>query len=183
VGSIPTGFIIANRFAGINIQDYGSGNIGATNMTRILGKKLGILTLLGDGLKAFFYTVSIKYFYPEARIILCLGALAVLLGNCFSLFLHFKGGKGGVTTYGVFLALTPWAIISVIAYIIMLVRFKNSALGTLTSEFILPWVIFFFLPGSEIKAYYLGLSVCFLIIVWARHSSNIKELLRGGNSK
>lgn len=174
IGSIPTGYLIA-KAKGINIKEEGSGNIGATNMTRVFGKRYGALTLILDGLKALLYMMLVKKFISgDNNYILHITGLLILIGNCFSLFLKFDGGKGGVTTYGVFLAIAPIsALISIASYVLIGKLVNISAAGTLSSVVILPFTIYFLYPDKTLTA----LAIIFAVIVWIRHKSNIKAII------
>ena len=109
VGSVPTGFLIA-RLAGIaDIRHHGSGNIGATNVARIVGKKFFALVLLLDAGKAYGYLAFLAI-HGVSKEFLCLVALALLLGNSASIFLRFSGGKGVATSVGCLLFLMPWIV-------------------------------------------------------------------------
>jgi len=106
VGSVPTGFIIA-KLAGISdIRQYGSGNIGATNIARVLGKEFFALVLLLDAGKAYGYLAFLAV-HGASKEFLCISALALLLGNSASIFLQFSGGKGVAVTVGCLLLLAP----------------------------------------------------------------------------
>src|ERR1043166_2835596 len=104
IGSVPAGYLLGSR-AGIDIREAGSGNIGATNVARVLGKRQGILTLLADVAKGFL----VGFAATQLEIPLAVAALAgvaVFLGHLYPLFLNFRGGKGVATAFGVLLALT-----------------------------------------------------------------------------
>lgn len=106
VGSIPTGFIIARLCGVVDIRRHGSGNIGATNVARVLGKKFFALVLVLDAGKAYGWLAFLTTL-GASREVLCLAALALLLGNSASFFLRFTGGKGVATTVGALLFLAP----------------------------------------------------------------------------
>ena len=110
IGAVPTGVILAKAFAGRDIRQEGSGNIGATNVTRVLGKKVGALTLVGDLLKGFI-PVWAGYHLVSSLEVVCLMGLAAFLGHLFPIYLKFKGGKGVATALGVFLYLSPIVIL------------------------------------------------------------------------
>lgn len=110
VGSIPTGFLVA-RLSGVSdIRQHGSGNIGATNVARVLGKKFFALILLLDAGKAYGYLMLLASF-GASKELLCFAALALLLGNSASVFLRFSGGKGVATTVGCLLFLSPLSVL------------------------------------------------------------------------
>ena len=152
VGSIPTGLVLARLTGAEDIRKAGSGNIGATNVTRLLGKKLGAFTLLGDILKAvvpmlaahIYYVKSGTSFSPkelDMAVSLCGGA--AFLGHLFPIYLNFRGGKGVATALGVFIVLDPLAVlislflfIAVVILIIFgLITFQNPDV-TVTMKFI-----------------------------------------------
>src|SRR3972149_4049043 len=106
-GSIPTGVILARWKAGIDLRQAGSGNIGATNVARVLGKGMGALTMVGDIVKGTIPVVLARQFTNDASIVVALTALAAFLGHLYSPFLKFKGGKGVAVALGAFLAISP----------------------------------------------------------------------------
>src|SRR5581483_4884218 len=107
-GSIPTGVLLTRRL-GIDIRSTGSGNVGATNVARSAGKKVGLLTLLGDAFKGLIPVVVVRML-GLGEVTLASAAVAALLGHIFSPFLQFSGGKGVATGFGVFLGMAPLAV-------------------------------------------------------------------------
>lgn len=119
LGSIPTGFIIAKKFKGIDIRDEGSGNIGSTNMRRVLGKKLSLATQVGDIAKGMIPVLIAMLIYDKLDLVnisyytyISSVAIAAILGHNFTPFLSFKGGKGVNTTIGSFFLINPIAVLS-----------------------------------------------------------------------
>ena len=113
VGAIPFGLILSIG-SGVDIRSQGSKNIGATNVGRLLGKKLGILTLVADIAKGFLPMFVVAYFLPETpqkNIIIALCGAATVLGHMFPVYLGFKGGKGVATALGIFLYLAPAGVL------------------------------------------------------------------------
>ena len=140
VGSVPTGFLLA-RAKGINdIRKHGSGNIGATNVARILGKKYFFLIFFLDMGKAFLYLKFLQLVSVNYSTLL-FAAAALLLGNAFSLFLQFRGGKGISTSFGILLALKPWLVPSIFG-IWFLVFMISRATGTaaIAALILLPFI-------------------------------------------
>ena len=179
IASIPFGYIIG-KFFGKDVTKEGSGNIGATNVARTLGKKAGALVLILDMLKGFipvFYAKKLFFFDPKFIAII---ALVAVIGHCFSVFMKFKGGKGVATGIGVLLALSP----KVAALVIMmwLGTFLVSGYVSLASILAasLSWVFYFFLEGEFYTT--LAILIASLIIV-IKHSSNIERLLKGTESR
>ena len=180
VGSIPTGLLVAKAWKSpVDIRSGGSGNIGATNVARLLGKKAGAITLLGDVFKGFLVIILAKLFFPDFTYTICLSALAVLLGNCFSIFLGFTGGKGVAVTFGIFFALSPLiALIAVAIYAGVIYLTKVSAVGSLAAMASL----LVMMPFSGLNALYYLLTLLIVALVGYRHKSNIRELLKSWKS-
>lgn len=106
-GGIPTGYLLARRLKGIDIREHGSGNPGAANVYRVVGKGAGATTLFVDALKGFFPVLLARHYYStDYRAQIACGALAII-GHVWTIFLGFRGGKGVATSAGVFIALLP----------------------------------------------------------------------------
>ncbi|MBW1678932.1 MAG: glycerol-3-phosphate 1-O-acyltransferase PlsY [Deltaproteobacteria bacterium] len=137
-GAIPTGLILGRIFASIDVRKYGSRNIGATNVYRNLGKKLGTLTLLGDILKGFL-PVYLVYRITGAETWILLAALATFFGHLYPIFLKFSGGKGVATALGAFLFLSPKIlIINVMIFILILFLFRYVSLSSISAASSMP---------------------------------------------
>ena len=177
-GSIPTGVIIANRL-GIDVRKVGSGNIGATNVARSIGKKAGLLTLFGDALKGISPVLVVRFLDLGEAALACT-AVAALLGHLFSPFLRFSGGKGVATGLGIFLGLSPQAIL--IALGLFALTFAVSrivSLASLVAAGTTPLLLFLLsYPKGHLWA---GIIVASLIII--RHHENIVRLLKGQEQK
>jgi acyl phosphate:glycerol-3-phosphate acyltransferase len=183
-GSFPTGYL-AGRAKGLDIRSLGSGNIGATNVFRFLGKGWGLAVLFGDALKGFLACwVAAPFLYrwwiqnqgvpPEPAIMLA-GAGA-MLGHMFPIWLGYKGGKGIATAAGVFLALAPLAIsISIGLWIVAVALSRLVSLASILAAASLPILIW--LCGGSYLLILLTLALSCLAIY--RHRSNIKRLLDG----
>lgn len=176
LGSIPTGLLLARRSAHIDIRAHGSGNIGATNVARVLGLKLGALTLLGDVLKGFVptaLTLWLGWSLLEAAYVL----LAGFLGHCYSFFLKLKGGKGVAVALGGLLALTPPMLPPLLLIWLLLYRWKRkSSLATLL---ILPLSLFILALYPPYRPIFPVILVMELVMIW-RHRDNIQRLRHGG---
>jgi glycerol-3-phosphate acyltransferase PlsY len=110
IGAIPVGFLVARAAGGTDIRRAGSGNIGATNVLRTLGTGPAVLTLVGDIVKGYVAVRAAGAIGPEVWAAAGGGAVAAVAGNCWPVFLRFRGGKGVATGLGAFLALIPWAV-------------------------------------------------------------------------
>jgi glycerol-3-phosphate acyltransferase PlsY len=177
-GSIPTGVIIANRL-GVDVRKIGSGNIGATNVARSVGKKAGLLTLIGDVIKGLFPVLVVRVLDLGETPLACT-AVAAFLGHLFSPFLGFSGGKGVATGLGVFLGLSPQAIL--LAFGLFALTFAVSrivSLASLVAAGATPILLFLLsYPKGHVWA---GILIASLIII--RHHENIARLLKGQEQK
>lgn len=181
LGSIPWGLIITRMFTSVDIRQLGSGNIGATNVRRVAGTPLGILTLMGDTLKGtvpVWLAVTLAgsdAIWAQAYISLV--ALCAFGGHLYPVFLKFKGGgKGVATAGGCFLVMVPVATIIVILIFIMFVCFGNRvSVGSLAAAAALP-VVVWQVSHSEIIT---GCAVLTAVFIYIRHKDNIKRLWSG----
>lgn len=171
IGAIPTGYLFAKYIKGIDIRLKGSGNIGATNVSRILGKKLGALTLLIDAAKSFLWVyLCLLLGFPPFFVAIV--AYSLLIGNCYSLFLKGKGGKGVSTSLGIYLAISPKLfLISILAYLLFWALTRISAVGSLALSLFVP--IFAIREGNP---FYLSLFVTMSLLIFLRHRKNIASL-------
>jgi len=185
MGAIPTGLVLAKLTGGEDIRRSGSGNIGATNVTRLLGRKLGALTLLGDVLKAVIPMLAAHLFFVQSgtglsareldsAVTLCGGA--AFLGHLFPIYLNFKGGKGVATALGVFIVLEPLAVLISFFLFVAAVYFSGfvSIGSLLVSALLTTWI---WLLGGSPYHVFLALFVC--VLIWIKHVDNIKRLLAG----
>jgi len=177
MGSIPVGVIVA-KTKGIDLKKIGSGNIGATNVLRSLGKGPAALTLFGDMLKGALAVALGKYFGLGTFYQGLIG-LSAILGHNFSLFLGFRGGKGVATSLGVFLLYSPQtALITFIIWIVVVLTTKYSSLGALISFGLLPLTIIL-LDGKD----KLPVAVLVTLFILIRHTDNIRRLIKGTERK
>lgn len=178
VGSIPFSFLTAKYFGGIDIRNYGSGNTGATNVFRTLGKKSGALAFVGDFLKGFIVTLLVKIFIGMDVAVVC-AALAVI-GHCYPIFLRFKGGKGVATTAGTIFALYP--LIGFILFttgILIIVLSRIVSLASISASLMFPIISLLF----STHEYFIIYSIALSLLVIYRHKSNISRLITGSESK
>ena len=139
LGSIPTSYLMGKFIKKIDIRDFGSGNVGATNALRVLGTKIGIITLIidiGKGILAVFIG-KIIVAEPSNIVLIAFGLFAIL-GHIFTIFLKFKGGKGVATSAGVFIALSPLAVgIALIVFVLTVWISKYVSLGSILAALVL----------------------------------------------
>lgn len=178
IGSIPTGLLIA-KAKGIDLRKVGSGNIGATNVLRAVGKEAALFTLLGDIVKGVVPVAIGKSFgfgVFDAGIL----GISAILGHNFSLFLKFKGGKGVATSIGVLLAFSPHAALFTITLWLLTARWtRYSSLSALIAFGLLPLSIYM-LDYSKEK---MIIAIAITVLIFIRHMANIKRLIQGTESK
>ncbi len=178
VGSVPVGVILA-KTKGKDPRKVGSGNIGATNVMRAAGKVLGIITLVGDILKGFLPTMVAIYAGLPVPLIAAVG-FAAFLGHVFPLFLKFKGGKGVATASGVYLVLSPLAIlVSMVVFALVLLKWKYVSAASIVGAALIPLNMLVFRAPQE----YIYLSLIVGAIIIVRHRENLKRLLAGTEHK
>ena len=173
LGSIPFGYIVGKLFKKIDIREFGSGNIGATNAFRILGPPLASLVLIGDIGKGIFSIYLVKYLNIDSSLILAIAGLAVICGHDWSLFLGFKGGKGIATTFGVVFALNP--TISILALIVggvVVITTRYVSLASICAVI----SIFIFTILFKQPYEYIIFSAIIMILGIFKHKENIKRL-------
>ena len=187
LGSCPNGFLVG-RARGVDIRLLGSGNIGATNVLRVLGKKWGYLVFALDALKGF---AAVRLAFGLASVINpggsyreivgIAGGLACILGHTFPVWLRFRGGKGVATSAGVLLGLMPLAVVSV--FIVWLILFKATryvSVASIGAAFALPLFVILYLRIKMLAgASLLPFSILIAGVVIWRHRSNIQRLLQG----
>jgi len=178
LGSVPTGYILG-RLAGVDVRKAGSGNVGATNVARVVGKTRGALTLILDVGKGWLAIVVARQLEVSLLCVTLVG-MAVFLGHLYPIFLRFQGGKGVATALGVFLALAPGATLVLIGIFALTVAASRVvSLGSMSAALAAPVV--FWLLGLPPMVVAMGGAIA-LMIIW-RHRSNIQRLLTGTEPK
>jgi len=173
LGSIPFGYIVGKLSKKIDIREFGSGNIGATNVFRILGPSLASLVLLGDLGKGILSIYLVRFFNIDNLLIFTIAGLAVICGHDWSLFLGFKGGKGIATTFGVVFALNP--MISILALIIWGIVLITTRYVSLSSIFAIISIFIFTILFKQPYEYII-FSAIILILGIFNHKENIERL-------
>lgn len=182
VGAVPIGLIVGKVAKGIDIRDYGSGNIGATNVLRTLGPVPAAIVFIGDTLKGFGAVVLAaamiegKY---QPYIVIAAGLLSII-GHSASPFLKFKGGKGVATSLGVIIGMNP--LIAAIAFglwIVTVATLRYVSIASIVAAFSAPAMMFF----TDVPRPYVAFALAAACIILMRHRSNIKRLLGGTEPK
>lgn len=190
IGSIPTALLISRKFFGIDIREYGSGNMGATNTFRVLGSRYGTIVMIVDILKGVVASslYVIIPFYVDGdneleitNLIIGLG-MAAVLGHIFPIFAHFKGGKGVATLFGMVLAMQPiiaGCCVGVFLLVLYLTRYVS--LSSILAAAMLPISVLWIWNESETLYRVFALFVAILVIF--THQKNIGRLIRGVESR
>jgi len=185
LGSIPFGLLVGSVFGGRDVRKSGSGNIGATNVSRVAGPVAGILTLLLDGAKGSVAVLAAGRLTEDSAVWMIVAGILALLGHCYPLWLHFKGGKGVATAAGVFLVLCPLALFSALAVFILVVAFwRFVSLGSLAAAAAIPLLMYFLwaphhAPPLVVTFGSLGISA----LVMYKHDANMQRLVEGTEAK
>ncbi len=186
LGSIPTGFLVA-KARGVDIRTVGSGNIGATNAFRVLGKGLGVFVLLMDALKGWVAVIvgaaivdAVLPGGPPLEFLRITAGITAILGHNFTCWLHFKGGKGIATSAGVLIALVPWALIIILSiFIILFLLTRYVSVGSIAASFSLPFATWF--TTKDVGLTVVTGAMAALAIV--KHRKNIQRLLNGTENR
>ena len=172
----------------MDIREYGSGNAGTTNAFRVMGKKAGFLTFLGDFLKAFIPLMLIKYVLfkgeDECNLLMLVFGIMCVIGHNFPVWLHFKGGKGIAATGGCFVAFDPLLIFpGVILFGGAVLITKYVSVGSLLIAVLFPVWVFFRYSGDPYYIWLIVLTLLFTVSAFIRHRSNIVRLINGTENK
>jgi glycerol-3-phosphate acyltransferase PlsY len=188
IGSVPTALIVSRKYFGIDIRDYGSGNMGATNAFRILGPKFGIIIMLLDIIKGML-AVGLFYFLPEylsnellrTNFMIGLG-LSAVLGHIFPVFANFKGGKGVATILGMLIAIQPIVALCCLAvFAIVLFFTRYVSLSSILAAIMLPVSVLWIWNEHEILYRVFALLVALMVVL--THQKNISRLIKGHESR
>lgn len=176
IGSVPVGYLVGRAFGVGDIRRHGSGNIGATNVLRTAGRLPAVLTLAGDVVKgagAVALGAAVAAGDPRAA---AASAVAAVVGNCWSVFLGFRGGKGAATGLGAFLALVPWAVLpAALVWLVVTATFRYVSLASVMASACVPLgALALGYPWPSVLACVFGAA-----IVVARHRDNLARLTAG----
>jgi glycerol-3-phosphate acyltransferase PlsY len=188
IGSIPTAILISKRFFGIDIREYGSGNMGATNAFRVLGPKYGTIIMVLDILKGMA-AVGLFWLLPyyinneleRTNFMMGLG-LAAVMGHIFPVFAQFKGGKGVATLLGMLIAVQPLvAVCCVGVFVLVLYLTRYVSLSSILGAIMLPVCVLWIWNEDELSYRIFALLVAALVIV--THQKNIGRLIKGNENR
>lgn len=179
IGSISFSYLIAKKVAGIDIRSHGSGNAGATNTLRVLGKGPGIAVLILDALKGLA-AMGIAHLMTGDPLAYAVAGLFAIAGHNWPIFFGFRGGKGIATTLGVVLGFSPLAfLIGAIVAVLVIAITRFVSLGSLVMVTVIPIVIFFL--DKPISFFWASLLIT--VFAYVRHYNNIRNLLAGNERK
>lgn len=185
LGSISTSILVSKAMSSTDIRQHGSGNAGATNTLRVLGKKAAVFVVLGDGLKGvaavLFAWLFDHLFKVENGVAEYVAAVFVMLGHVFPLYFGFKGGKGIMTSIAVILMLSP-AIGGILfaIFVVLVLAFNYISLGSVVSAACFPILVLWLYRGNA--AFFVS-ALIIAVIAIAKHHTNISRLLKGTESK
>ena len=188
IGSIPTAFIVGKLVKNIDIRSCGSGNVGATNVFRSVGKKWGIIVLLCDMIKGLVVVLCATLFFQtgviDIKYLQCVYGIGAICGHNWTLFLRFKGGKGVATTSGVIVGIFPKALLlSLVVFAIIVVVTRYVSVGSILSALIFPLFLWLFYRHDNGFSVFLVLSLIMITFIIYRHRSNIQRLIKGEEHK
>lgn len=187
LGSVSTAVFVSKRFYGVDIREHGSGNAGATNTFRVLGKNAGIIVMIADILKGFLAVkLSIFSYYtwtsePFVNLQVILG-IAAVLGHIFPIWSGFRGGKGIATLFGMILGIQPLVAVSLVGvFMLMLLATRYVSLSSISASIAFPLLILFIFREPELSYKIFAIGTAALVVL--THHKNISRLLTGSESK
>ncbi len=182
LGAIPTSYLVSRAFAKIDLRQHGSGNLGATNLYRVLGWKYAIPVAVFDIAKG---TIPVLLFAPQvssSELFALACGVAAILGHVFSVFVQFKGGKGVATTAGVMLGLTPIALAAAAAvWALVLLLTGYVSLSSIAAAAVLPPAVYLLEGSTTPQLFWVVVGVALGVIVL--HRRNIQRLLKGTENR
>lgn len=185
LGTIPFGLLFARVFGAGDVRKAGSGNIGATNVARVAGPLPGILTLIFDIAKGAAAVWMAERLTNRSAAWMMIAGLSALIGHCFPLWLRFRGGKGVATAAGVYLVLSPIAVLgSIIVFVLVVAFWRYVSLASISAASAMPLLIYFLWAPRHAPplAIILGTLAATVIIIY-KHDANLQRLMHGAEPK
>jgi glycerol-3-phosphate acyltransferase PlsY len=178
LGSVPTGLLLGKAL-GVDIRTTGSGNIGATNVYRTLGRGVGFMTLVGDCLKGLMPVLAARWFGLPDFWVAAVG-FAAFFGHVYSIFLSFKGGKGVATALGVFLGASPLAVLAALGvFAIVMVKWRYISLASISAAAAMPLIV----AVIDQRPLIIVMTLLIAALVIGKHRDNIGRLRAGTENK
>jgi glycerol-3-phosphate acyltransferase PlsY len=182
LGAIPTSYLAARAFRGIDLREHGSRNLGATNLYRVLGWRYAVPVGLLDAAKGFIPVVAFAPRVSPSDLFALVCGLTAVLGHAFSVFVGFKGGKGVATAAGVMLGLAPVALaVATAVWIALVFTTGYVSLGSIAAAAVFPIAVLLFDRPAEPRMLWLDVAVA-AAIIWF-HRGNIQRLLKGTENR
>ncbi|GAA4455641.1 glycerol-3-phosphate 1-O-acyltransferase PlsY [Rurimicrobium arvi] len=190
IGSVSTAVLVSKRFYGIDIREHGSGNAGATNTFRVLGKNAGVIVMAADILKGFLAVklslLSQYSWHPTPSVqfvnLQVILGIASVLGHIFPIWSGFRGGKGIATLFGMILGIQPLVAVSLVGvFLLMLLATRYVSLSSISASIAFPLLILFIFREPELSYKIFAIGTAFLVVL--THHKNIGRLLNGNESK
>ena len=185
LGSIPFGVILTKLFGGTDVRKAGSGNIGATNVARVVGPLPGILTLILDAAKGAAAVLLAKWAWSDSATWVMIAGLAALVDHCFPVWLRFKGGKGVATAAGVFLTLCPLACLAaVVLFVLVVIFWRYVSLGSISAATAMPLLIYLFWAPHRAPPPVITIgTLAAAALIVSKHRGNFQRLVQGMEPK
>jgi len=189
IGSLTFALWIGKLVQGIDLRQHGSGNLGATNVLRILGPMWGIITLLLDTAKGLLVIILVPGLFGIGSVSsgtpwVVLGAIGAVLGHIFTPFAGFRGGKGVATSLGSFIGLAPLAALcGVVGFVVTVIICRWVSLGSLVLAILFPLVASFSGPPAPLRYFVIGLGLLLVVLIALRHRANWRRMAAGKESR
>jgi len=185
LGSIPFGLLLARVHGGKDVRQHGSGNIGATNVSRVAGPLAGILTLVFDAAKGALPVWAAGRIFENSATAMMLAGLAALAGHCFPVWLKFRGGKGVATALGVFAALSVASTLAaVVIFVLALILWRYVSLASVSAAASMPLLIYFLWAPGHAPPLVINLGTLFATaLIFFKHRANLQRLTQGTEPK
>lgn len=185
LGSIPFGLLFAKILGNKDVREHGSGNIGATNVSRVAGPFAGVLTLIFDTGKGALSVLAAARVFDHSAAAMMLAGLAALVGHCFPVWLKFRGGKGVATALGVFAALAPTAALAaVVIFLLTFVFWQYVSLASLAAAAAMPLLIYFLWAPRHAPPLVISIGTLLATaLIFFKHVGNLQRLTQGTEPK